>query len=91
MHIINTLFFLLLFPAISFADNTTGLPTTQELLDKNHNAHSTTCAGNVFSNALIKHSDEIDESEPEFKVRAWAHNAMTSDADVLKQLLKWLF
>ncbi len=45
------------------------------------------CAEQIFSQALLKHSAEIDESEPEFKVRTWAREAMTGDAETLKEIL----
>ena len=51
------------------------------------NENSTDCAAQIFSNALIEHANEIGEDEPEFKVRAWARETMTGNADVLKAVL----
>lgn len=61
--------------------------TTEEILSQIHNEKPTNCASEIFSNALIKHANEINESDPEFKVRSWAREAMTGDAEVLKELL----
>lgn len=61
--------------------------TTEEILAMAHDKNPTNCAANIFSNALIKHADEIDENAPEFKVRAWAHESMTGDSETLKELL----
>lgn len=62
--------------------------TTEEILDQIHNDKPTDCASQIFSTALYDHRDEIDESDPEFKVRAWAHETMTGDAETLKALLQ---
>lgn len=61
--------------------------TTEEILDEIHTEKPTNCATQIFSNALIEHANEIGESEPEYKVRAWAYEVMTGDAEVLKALL----
>ena len=61
--------------------------STAEILESAHNEKPTNCAANVFLDSLSKHANEIDESEPEFKVRAWAHESMTGDIDALKQIL----
>lgn len=64
------------------------LPVMAQNLDDFHiNENPTDCASQIFSNALIEHANEIDESEPEFKVRAWAKETMTGNADVLKAVL----
>jgi len=92
IRIANCLFFLLLYPFVSFAadslDDNQNFRTTEEILDQIHKENPTNCAANIFLNALHEHANEIDESEPEFKVRAWAHETMTGDADVLKALLE---
>ena len=62
--------------------------TTEEILDQIHNEKPTDCASQIFSNALREHANEIDESDPEFKVRAWARETMTGDATVLKEILQ---
>lgn len=67
--------------------NSSDFRTTEEILAMAHAENTTNCAAQIFSNALIKHADKIDESEPESKVRAWAKETMTGDADVLKALL----
>ena len=61
--------------------------TTEEVLALAHNKKTTDCASNIFSNALIEHANETNESDPEFKVRAWARETMTGNAEVLKALL----
>lgn len=61
--------------------------STEEILDQIHNSPQTNCAAQVFSDALHEHADEIDENEPEFKVRAWARETMTGTAEVLTALL----
>ncbi|MBR5355029.1 MAG: hypothetical protein IK122_02790, partial [Alphaproteobacteria bacterium] len=61
--------------------------TTEEVLNQIHEEKPTDCASKIFSDALRTHSNEIDESEPEYKVRAWAHETMTGNADVLTALL----
>lgn len=61
--------------------------TTEEILAMAHDKNPTNCAANIFSNALIKHADKIDENAPESKVRAWAHESMTGDSETLKELL----
>ncbi len=61
--------------------------STAEILESAHNEKPTNCAANVFLDSLSKHANEIDESEPEFKVRAWAHESMTGDINALKQIL----
>nr|MBQ0091652.1 hypothetical protein [Candidatus Enterousia merdequi] len=77
----------------SFAENyielstTNDFKTTEEILATAHQENSTDCASNIFSNALIEHSDEIKGNEPENNVRIWAHNIM-SEAAVLEQVLK---
>lgn len=78
-----TLFFICLFilPVMAQDLNTKELALT-------HNEKTTDCAAAVFSNALIEHANEIGENDPEFKVRAWARETMTGDADVLKALLE---
>lgn len=70
-----------------FAQGSNDLHTTTEVLESIHPANSTSCASKIFSKALLDHSEEIKESDPEFKVRAWAHETMTGDAAVLKELL----
>lgn len=62
--------------------------TIDEILEQAHNANSTKCASNIFAEALMQHSAEIDGSETELKVRAWAKNIMNGDGDVLGQVLK---
>ena len=61
--------------------------TTEEVLAQIHDEKPTDCASKIFSDELQKHCDEIDEIEPEFKVRAWAREAMTGSAEVLTALL----
>lgn len=67
-------------------DNT-DFKSTAEILELAHNEKPTNCAANVFLDSLSKHANEIDESEPEFKVRAWAHESLTGDVNALKQIL----
>ena len=79
-----------LFTAPAIADNFRDAPnfrSTEEILAQAHAIKPTDCASNIFSNALSKHANEISESEPEHKVRAWAKETMTGDADVLKAVL----
>ena len=61
--------------------------TTEEILAQIHDEKPTDCATQVFSAALYEHANEIDENEPEFKVRAWARETMTGYADVLQAVL----
>ncbi len=62
--------------------------TTEEILALAHAEHPTTCASKLFLEALVEHSNEIDENETEYKVRAWAHETMTGNKDVLTEVLK---
>lgn len=82
---------LFIFPATAATiDDLQNIPdfhTTEEVLNQIHEEKPTDCASKVFSDALRTHSNEIDESEPEYKVRAWAHETMTGNADVLTALL----
>lgn len=61
--------------------------TTEEILAQIHDEKPTDCASKIFSSELQKHSDEINEIEPEFKVRAWARETMTGSEEVLTALL----
>ena len=83
---------LYIFPATALTlddlQKKTDFRTTEEILNQIHNENPTDCAAQIFSNALREHSNEIDENEPEFKVRAWARQTMTDDADVLRALLE---
>ena len=84
--IIFLLSFLLIFP--SFADEIDlEHKTTAETLAMVHDEQPTNCAAQIFSNALIKHQNEISENDSEDKVRIWAHTTM-SGTDVLEQLLQ---
>ena len=67
--------------------NTSDFRSTEEILEQIHSERTTDCAANIFLNALHEHANEIAESEPEFKVRAWAQKTMTGDAETLKALL----
>ncbi len=82
-----TPFFMCLFMSPIMAQELSDFHTTEETLEQIHSNKQTDCANNIFSKALHEHANEIDESEPEFKVRAWAHETMTGDATVLKALL----
>ena len=77
-----------LFPIPLMAQTVSDFPTTEETLDQIHAEKRTNCAAQIFSNALYEHANEINESEPEFKVRAWAHETMTGHADVLRAVLE---
>jgi len=88
-----TLFFMWLFLSPTLAqtiDNIQNNPdfrTTEEILAQIHDEKPTDCASKIFSDALHEHSDEIDESEPEYKVRVWARETMTGYPDTLEKLL----
>ncbi len=72
---------------VNTLQNNPDFRTTEEILAQIHNEKPTDCATQVFSAALQEHANEIDENEPEFKVRAWAHETMTGYADVLQAVL----
>ena len=88
-YIITTLFVPCCCWAVSLDNlqNTSDFRSTEEILEQIHSERTTDCAANIFLNALHEHANEIDESEPEFKVRAWAQKTMTGDAETLKALL----
>lgn len=68
--------------------NNPNIKSAEEILALAHAENPTNCASKIFSNALIKHSGEIGENEPEFKVRAWARETMTNDPEVLTAVLQ---
>ena len=68
--------------------NNPNIKSAEEILALAHAENPTNCASEIFSNALIKHSGEIGENEPEFKVRAWARKTMTNDPEVLTAVLQ---
>jgi hypothetical protein len=82
------LFFACLFVLPVMAQDANDFQTTEEILEQIHNEKPTACASQIFLQALVKHRGEIEEDEPEFKVRAWAREAMTGDAETLKALLQ---
>lgn len=61
--------------------------TTEELLAEYTSTHPTHCATEIFSNALLEHSGEIDSATEETKVKIWAQETMQSP-EVLEQILK---
>lgn len=83
------LFFLFIFPFFAgdvFAQDSE-FQTAEEILAAAHNDQPTTCASEIFLNALYEHANEISEDEDESHVRLWAHNIM-SESTVLEQVLK---
>lgn len=88
-HILSLLFKIAITPCVflSVANAEQTKPQTmEELLTEYRNTHSTNCANEIFSNALLKHSNEIDSETDEAQVRAWAQITM-QDASVLEQVL----
>ncbi len=67
--------------------NNPNIKSAEEILALAHNEKPTTCAAQLFSTALFEHADEIKESDPEFKVRAWARETMTGYKEILEQIL----
>ncbi len=62
------------------------LKTSEELLAEYRSTHSTNCANEIFSNALQKHSNEINSETEEEKVKFWAQTTM-QDPEVLERIL----
>ena len=73
--------------AIDSIQNKSYSGTVEDIIALSHKEHPTNCASQIFANALREHAKEIDASDPEFKVRAWARETMTGDAEVLKKIL----
>jgi len=73
------------FPLI--AQGTNENLTTPELLETLHGNTPTNCAGQIFSNALYEHANEVSDSDDEQQVRFWAKQTMESP-DVLTKLLE---
>ena len=61
--------------------------TTEEIIAMAHNEKPTECASRIFSDTLREHSDEVNDSMEEYKVRAWARNLMQSP-EILQRIMQ---
>jgi hypothetical protein len=61
--------------------------TIEELLAEHNSNNPTNCASEIFYNALLEHSNEVNSATEEEKVKIWAMTTM-QEASVLEQVLK---
>lgn len=61
--------------------------TTEEILEQYRNDANTSCASQIFSEALFNHSSEVTENDEETKVRGWVKNTMHLP-EVIEQVLQ---
>jgi len=62
--------------------------TVEEILARVYNnANKTECASAAFLKSLQKYSDKIEETDSEQAVKLWAHASMTSDQEILNEVL----